>query len=182
MKLVGIAGSLVGEKTSQAVHDVLLEAKRVDASLETALIDLRDYEVEFVNGAPLAYYNEDTWHVVNTILSADMLVVGSPIYQASISGALKNLFDHLPVDAFKSKVTGMITTGGSEKHFLVSEYQLKPILSYLKGIVPTCSVFIHNDDFNDDKQIVNRNVMERITTLAKEMISIQRRVQVENKK
>ncbi|NWO14232.1 MAG: NADH-dependent FMN reductase, partial [Virgibacillus sp.] len=56
MKLVGIAGSLVGEKTSQVVHDVLRVAKRIDKQIEIALIDLKEYDVEFVNGSPLAYY------------------------------------------------------------------------------------------------------------------------------
>nr|WP_286168760.1 NAD(P)H-dependent oxidoreductase [Roseburia sp. 1XD42-34] len=177
VKLVGVAGSLVGEKTSQAVHDVLLAARRVDKQIETELMDLKEYDVEFVKGAPLAYYNKDTWKVVNTVLAADMIVFGSPIYQASISGALKNLLDHFPVDAFKSKVTGIVTTAGSDKHFLVSEYQLKPILAYLKGIIPTCSVFINNDCFNDDNEIIDQDVKERIGKLAKEMIEIKQREQ-----
>nr|WP_246484702.1 NAD(P)H-dependent oxidoreductase [Virgibacillus salarius] len=179
VKIVGISGSIVGEKTSQAVHEVLLAAKRQQKDVETELIDLKDYEVEFVRGTPLAYYNEDTWYVVNTVLAADIIVFGSPIYQASISGVLKNLLDHFPVDAFKSKVTGIITTGGSEKHFLVSEYQLKPILSYLKGIVPSCSVFIHNDSYNDDNEIVDPSILNRITLLTKEMMAIQQRIELE---
>ncbi|RFA33484.1 NADH-dependent FMN reductase [Virgibacillus dokdonensis] len=175
MKLVGIAGSLVGEKTSQVVHDVLRVAKRVDKQIEIELIDLKEYDVEFVKGSPLAYYNKDTWYVVNTILAADMIVFGSPIYQASISGALKNLLDHFPIDAFKSKVTGIVTTAGSDKHFLVSEYQLKPILAYLKGIIPRYSVFVNNDCFNDDNEIIDQDVQERINKLAQEMITIKKR-------
>jgi FMN reductase len=175
LKLVGIAGSLVGEKTSQAVHEVLLAAKRINQNIETELIDLKEYDVEFVRGAPLAYYNKDTWHVVNTMLAADIIVFGTPVYQASITGALKNLLDHFPVDAFKEKVTGIVTTAGSHKHFLVSEYHLKPILTYLKGTVPTCSVFIHNDSFNDDNEIIDQDVNKRITKLAEEMITIKER-------
>ncbi|MFD2628518.1 NADPH-dependent FMN reductase [Oceanobacillus kapialis] len=180
MKLVGISGSVVGDKTSQAVHDVLMAAKSFDSSLETELIDLKEYDIEIVRGFPLVSYNQDTWDVVNKITSADALVFGSPIYQASISGVLKNLFDHLPVDAFKSKVTGMVTTGGVEKHFLVSEYQLKPILSYLKGMVPTYSVFVHNDDFNDDNEITNKLVNERITKLSQEMLQLHKAINQNN--
>jgi FMN reductase len=177
LKLTGISGSVVGEKTSQAVHDVLMTAKMLDPSLETELIDLKEYDVEMVRGFPLAGYNQDTWDVVNKIMTADALVIGSPIYQASISGVLKNLFDHLPVDAFKAKVTAMVTTGGVEKHFLVSEYQLKPILSYLKGMVPTYSVFVHNDDFNDDNEITNPIVNERISKLSEEILQLHNALQ-----
>ncbi|MFD1039312.1 NADPH-dependent FMN reductase [Virgibacillus byunsanensis] len=174
MKLIGISGALAGDKTSLAVNDVLVAAQLLDSSLQTELIDLREYEVEFAVGAPLADYNEDTWNVVNKILSADFLVFGTPIYQASITGALKNLLDHFPENAFKYKVTGMVATGWSDKHFLVPEYQLKPVLSYFKGLVPTGNVFIHNDSFNEEsEEIIDRNVADRIQKLAEEMIYLQ---------
>ncbi|WP_407268575.1 NADPH-dependent FMN reductase [Radiobacillus sp. PE A8.2] len=174
MKLVGIAGSLASWKTNVAVHTVLTEARRLDSTVETELIDLRDFEVEFANGNPLAYFNQDTFNVVNKVMLADALVFGTPIYQASITGALKNLLDHLEPDAFKGKVTGMITTGAVEKHFLVAEYQLKPILSYLKGLVPTGNAFIHNDSYNDENEIIDRDAFERMHKLAAEVIQLQK--------
>lgn len=175
MKLVGVSGALAGNKTSIAVNDVLVAARRFDASIETELIDLRDYDVEFVTGAPLAAYNSDTWDVVQKITSADFLVFGTPIYQASISGALKNLLDHLPEYAFKGKVTGMIATGWSNKHFLVMEYHLRSILSYFKGLIPTENVFVHNASFNEDgDEIIDKRVNERIQKLAKEIVQLQR--------
>lgn len=177
MKLVGISGSLIGSKTSKVVHEVLLAAKSNDPSIQVELIDLKDYEIEFVKGTPLSYYNDDTVKVVNTIQSADFLVFGTPIYQASITGVLKNLLDHLPIDVFKSKVTGMITTGGTDKHFLVTEYHLKPILTYLKGVVPVGNVFVLNDHFNKENEIIDIDVNKRIEKLAEEMILLQRKMQ-----
>jgi len=174
MKVVGISGSLNGSKTAKAVFEVLQALKGMDSTLKTELIDLKEYEVEFVNGAPLSYYNEDTIKVVNTIVSADILVFGTPIYQASISGVLKNLFDHLPVDSLKNKVTAMVATGGTNKHFLVMEYQLKPILSYLKGVVPVGNVFVQNDAFDEDNEISSVELKDRMTKLAKEMLQLQK--------
>src|SRR5690606_26005020 len=150
MKLVGVSGALAGDKTSVAVGSVLSAARRIDPRIEIELIDLRDYEIEFAAGLPLAAYNEDTWNVVKKIQSADFLIFGTPIYQASLTGALKNLFDHLPEHAFRNKVTGMIATGLTEKHFLVLEYQLGSILSYFKGLIPTENVFILNDNFDQE--------------------------------
>ncbi len=175
MKLVGISGALAGEKTSLAVNDVLVTAQLLDAGIQTELIDLRDYEIEFTVGAPLADYNDDTWEVVNKMMSADFLVFGTPIYQASISGALKNLLDLLPENAFKYKVTGIVATGWSDRHFLVPEYQLKPVLSYFKGLIPTGNVYIQNDAFNEEsEEITDPNVADRIQKLAEEMIYLQK--------
>lgn len=175
MKLVGVSGALAGDKTSVAVGSVLSAARRIDPRIEIELIDLRDYEIEFAAGLPLAAYNEDTWNVVKKIQSADFLIFGTPIYQASLTGALKNLFDHLPEHAFRNKVTGMIATGLTEKHFLVLEYQLGSILSYFKGLIPTENVFILNDNFDQETdEIMDKRIMERIGKLAGEMIELQR--------
>ncbi|MUV37628.1 FMN reductase (NADPH) [Lentibacillus sp. JNUCC-1] len=174
MKVVGVAGELTGWKATVGVHYVLEAMKNADPSIQTELIEMKDFDVEFVRGDPLAYYNDDTWEVVTKISEADMLVFGTPIYQASITGALKNLLDYFPVDAFKRKVTGIVTTGAVEKHFLVSEYHLKPILSYLKGLVPTNNVFIHSDCYSDVNEIVDDYVLKRISALAEEMISLQK--------
>lgn len=176
LKLVGISGALAGWKTNVVVSEVLKAAKALDSNLETELIDLRDYDVEFVRGEPLSYYNEDTMAVVNKVSTADMLLFGTPIYQASLTGALKNLLDFFQVNAFKGKVTGIITTGAVEKHFLVSEYQLKPILSYLKGLVPTSNVFVHNDSFDEDNIIIDHDVIQRIQKLAEEMYFLQQSI------
>jgi len=174
MKVVGVAGELTGWKATVVLHNVLEAVKDIDSEIETELIEMKDYDIEFARGEPLSYYNDDTWNVVNTILAADVLVLGTPIYQASITGALKNLLDHLPVDAFKRKVTGIITTGAVEKHFLVSEYQLKPILSYLKGLVPSTNVFVHSNCFNDVNEIIDEDVLLRLNKLAYEMINLQK--------
>ncbi|MDY0406421.1 NAD(P)H-dependent oxidoreductase [Virgibacillus sp. 179-BFC.A HS] len=177
MKLVGVSGALAGNKTSQAIYDVLAAARHLDQSIETELVDLKDYDISFATGAPVPYYNDDTWKVVDKIMAADCLVFGTPIYQASISGALKNLLDHFPEHAFKYKVTGIVATGWSEKHFLVTEYQLKPVLSYLKGLVPTGNVFIQNDAFDiESGELVDDRVVKRLQSLADEVLFWQKNI------
>jgi FMN reductase len=173
MKLVGISGALAGSKTAIAVKETLSMANRHDQNLDTIMIDLKDFDVEFVKGYPLEKYNEDTQNVVRTILSADMLVIGTPIYQASISGVLKNLFDHIPQEAFNGKVVGMVATAGSEKHYLVPEYHLKPIIAFLKGTLPARNVFVHNSCFDNSNKITNEDVLNRMDHMTQEMIKLQ---------
>lgn len=172
IKVVAVAGELTGWKVTIALHEVLEAMKKIEPNLTTELIEMKEYDVEFVTGQPLSYYNDDTWEVVSKIASSDIVIFGTPIYQASITGALKNLFDHFPVDAFNRKVTGMVTVGGVEKHFLVSEYQLRPILSYLKGLVPRRNVFVHSDSFSEINEIVDENVLPRIKLMAEEMLQL----------
>lgn len=174
MKAVGLSGAIIGAKTAKSVEEVLTAINEYDKSVETELIDLRDYEVEFVRGIPLVDYNQDTQDVVHKINEADIMVIGTPIYQASIPGVLKNVFDHLAPNCFKGKVAGIVTNGGSEKHFLTTEYQLKPILSYFKAILPMNNVFLHSSCFGPNNEIINEEEKERIAKLAQELIALKK--------
>lgn len=176
MKFVGVSGTLSGYKVLKVVHEVLKAAKKSDPSIETEIIDLKDFDVEFATGVPLSYYNDDTQNVVHKILDADVLLFGMPVYQASLPGALKNVFDLLPIKAFKGKVAGFISTGGSERHFMVAEYNLVPILHYFEAITPTKHIFVHNDKFDEDSDLIDQGIYRRIEQLAEEMVELQKKL------
>ncbi len=178
MKLVGVSGTLSGQKTSQMVYDVLHAAKQLNRDIEIELIDLKDYEIEFMQGWPLSYYNDDTQYVVNQLLTANGIVLGTPIYQASISGSLKNLLDLMPERAFKGKVVGYISNAGSDKHFMVAQYNLEPIIHFLGGVIPPRNVFVNFDDFDpEDHVIINKRVQERIIQFAKDLLELMKRLE-----
>ncbi|RFU69834.1 NADPH-dependent FMN reductase [Bacillus sp. V59.32b] len=176
MKLVGISGALIGAKTAKMVNEVLIRAKQKDPDLDIELIDLRDYQIEFVVGKPLESYNDDTKNVIEKIVGADFFVIGTPVYQASITGALKNLFDHLPTTVFESKVVGYVSTAGSNHHSLVAENQLRPILSFFKALVASKNVFVSNDSFNSENEIINVDVDRRLSELADELLFLQQKL------
>ena len=47
------------------------------------------------------------------------LIIGTPVFQASIPATLKNIFDLLPVNALQEKIVSMLVTAGSPKHYLI---------------------------------------------------------------
>lgn len=135
MKIIGISGSIVGSKTRIAVQQALNNITEKHPDFDVELIDLGDYRLEFSDGRSYMDYTGDTKVVLEKIMAADAYIIGTPVFQASIPGTLKNLFDLLPVNGFKDKVIGIVVTAGSSKHYLVAEQQLKPILSYMRAVV-----------------------------------------------
>ena len=71
--------------------------------------------------------------LLQQIENADGLVIATPVYKASFSGALKTVLDLLPERALSHKVVLPIATGGSIAHMLAVDYALKPVLSALKA-------------------------------------------------
>jgi len=134
---------------------------------EVTLLDLAEYDVQFSDGRNYLEYEGDTKYVIQTIMEADVIVIGTPIFQASIPATLKNIFDLAPEKAFQHKVVSMLVTAGSSRHYLVAEQQLKPILAYMKAQIVQTYVFIEEKDFYR-KEIVNDDVLFRIDRLVED--------------
>ena len=169
MKIVGIAGSIVGSKTRIAVEQVLNKMKVQHPNIEVEFINLGDYQLAFCDGRDYKDYTGDTKNVIEKILSADGYIIGTPIFQASIPGTLKNLLDLLPNTVFKDKVVGMLATGGTAKHYLVLEQHLKPILSYMSAMVIPKYVFLEEAHYHN-KKVVDEEVLFRLTRLANDTV------------
>lgn len=160
----------MGEKTVSAVKHVVEHAKLLDERLETEIIDLKEYHVEFCDGRQTADYNEDTQKVIHAVLSADCFIIGTPIFQASLAAPLKNLFDLLPPSAFRNKVIGFVGTGGTYQHFLVIENQLKPIAGYFRAYTAPDYVYVNRDHFDANNRIADSAVVERVEALAAQVL------------
>ena len=169
MKIVGLSGSQIGSKTRIAVDATLKVISEKYPEVETVLIDLADYKMEFSDGRNYLDYGGDTGYVTKTLMEADAIVIGTPIFQASIPAALKNIFDLLPVNAFRDKVVSMLVTAGSAKHYMVADTQLKPILAYMKAQMVQTFVFIEEVDFHQ-KEIINHDVLFRLERLAEDTV------------
>ncbi|MDC3412305.1 NAD(P)H-dependent oxidoreductase [Aquibacillus sp. 3ASR75-11] len=169
MKIVGLSGSKVGSKTRIAMDYSVKSLTEKFPNTEATLIDLAEYDVQFSDGRNYLDYVGDTGYVVKTIMEADAIIIGTPIFQASIPATLKNIFDLLPVNAFRDKVVSMLVTAGSSKHYLIAEQQLKPILAYMKAQIVQTYVFIEETDFYQ-KEITNDDVLFRIDRLVEDTV------------
>lgn len=169
MKVVAIAGSIVGSTTKTVMEKVVEMFGNQYPIHEISLLNLASYDIQFSDGRNYLDYEGDTREVLEVIMNADALIIGTPIFQSSIPGTLKNLFDLLPVNAFRDKTVGTIVTAGSPKHYLVAEQQLKPILSYMKAnLVPTY-VFVEEKDVYRN-EIVNDDIPFRLERLLQDTV------------
>ena len=169
MKIVGLSGSKVGSKTRTAMNYTVKALSENYPEAEVTLIDLAEYEVQFSDGRNYKEYEGDTKYIAQTIMEADAIIIGTPVFQASIPATLKNIFDLLPVNAFRDKVVSMLVTAGTPKHYLIAEQQFKPILAYMKAQIVQTYVFIEEKDFHR-KEIVNDDVLFRIDRLVEDTI------------
>jgi MsuE subfamily FMN reductase len=176
LHLLGISGSRSSPSKSRVAVEAALDfAAGADCDVYTDLISLDDCWLEFCDGRELSQYRETTREVIDRIVSADALIVASPIYRGSYTGALKNLFDLIPGDALEGKPAGLIATAGSPYHFLAIEQELKPLMGYFRAIVVPRPVFAHDAHFHDGL-LTDETIAERLRQLAQTVVETARRL------
>lgn len=144
MLVVSLSGSPAIKSRSGVVLEHAghwLRSKGVDVTT----LRIRDFDPQ-----DLIYAHFDSPQVqafIEAVRQADGLLIGTPVYKASFSGALKTLLDLLPERSLHGKVVLPLATGGSIAHMLAVDYALKPVLSALK-----CQEVLHGI-FAIDSQI-----------------------------
>ncbi|WP_144460723.1 NADPH-dependent FMN reductase [Siminovitchia fortis] len=173
MKLLGISGTIVGAKPAILVNEVLNKVREKDLKIDTELLDLKNYNMEFSDGREVQQYNDDTQKIIRKVMDADFYLIGTPVFNGSIPAPLKNLFDLLPPATLRHKIMGFVAVGGTYQHYLMIENQLKPIAGYLRAYTTPSYVYAHNSHFNEKNEITDDDLQTRINNLAEELILMQ---------
>ncbi|CAG9165935.1 NADH-dependent FMN reductase SfnF [Cupriavidus pampae] len=80
---------------------------------------------------------------------ADVLVVATPVFRGSYTGLFKHFFDFVDQDALIDKPVLLAATGGSERHALMIDHQLRPLFSFFQARTLPLGVYATDKDFAD---------------------------------
>ncbi|MGE4404086.1 NADPH-dependent FMN reductase [Pseudomonas sp.] len=126
--------SLAGSPSQRSRSGVLLEV--AGDWLRERGIEVVSYGIRDFDASDLLHARFDSplvRQLIEHVALADGLLIATPVYKASFSGALKALLDLLPERALAHKVVLPIASGGSVAHMLAVDYALKPVLAALKA-------------------------------------------------
>jgi FMN reductase len=114
-----------------------------------SLLDLGALQLGFADGTPIEDLSDDSAALVDQISQADGVLLASPVYRASMTGALKNALDLWPVDALRAKPVGILAMGGGHHHFLGVASHLRDVLAWFGAVVAPTDVYLASRDFNE---------------------------------
>lgn len=148
LRLLAVIGSVTPSgRLRQAVEEAVERVRPLVAVEE--LIDLRERQISFADGRDPETLGDDTGALVQAIASADVVVFATPVYRGSMTGALKNLFDLLPVPALQAKVVALVAMGASDHHFLGADRHMRDVLTFFGALAMPVSVYLTGADFAD---------------------------------
>ncbi|WP_079525389.1 NADPH-dependent FMN reductase [Halobacillus hunanensis] len=172
MKVLGLSGSVtLSSKTWISVKQAIEAAKEALPGAETEIVHLGEYDTVLCDGRDPSLYEGDTKALIDLIVEADALIIGTPVYRASLTGALKNVFDIIPNDSLRGKAIGFIASGGSYHHYLVIDHQLNPLANYFRAHVIPGGVYVHNGHFSEG-ELVDEDVKSRLYQLGKATVQL----------
>jgi FMN reductase len=111
------------------------------------LLDLAELRLGFVGSAGAE--EDDSEAAIDAIAGADAVLFATPVYRGSMTGAIKNLFDALPVGALERKPVGLVAMGASDHHFLGAERHLRDVLTFFGALPAPVAVYLTSADFED---------------------------------
>ena len=175
MELLAISGSPSAPSKTVIALDVALRRAAEHDGVTTSLMALRDHDLVFCDGRDPAKYTGDTRSAIDRVVSADALLLGTPMYRGGYTGRLKNLFDLLPNDALEGKPIGLVATGGTDHHYLAIEHELKPLVGFFRAWAVPGAVYANNTHFSEGR-LIDEGVEGSLRDLADAVVLFGRRM------
>ena len=170
-RLLAIVGSVTPPgRLLNATRWMLETARASHGDLEIELINLADKKIAFADGRPAEQLGDDTAPIIASVRAANGVIVVSPVYRGSFTGALKNLLDHLPIEALAGKPAGIVAMGATQHHFLGVDWHLRDVLAWFGALVAPTSAYLVSADFVDGKLI--ESAQQDLTDLADAVIRL----------
>lgn len=177
-RVVGVCGSLRENSSTRVVLDHALTTAKATGA-ETALLDLREYDLPLYNGDEKDAGDAPTLRT--HVRDADGLILGTPIYHGSVSSVLKTALDYCGFKEFEEKPVGLVTVAGG-RFPTPSLLHLRTICVWLRAQplshqvgIPNVSSAIENGELVDEKarertETLGENVTEHARLFADETL------------
>lgn len=162
LNVVAVAGSVQRpSRTLVLVEELLAELAR-HVPVDSRLIELGHIGPQLAGALYRPHVGPAVEAEIAAIEAADLLVVATPVYRATYPGLFKHLFDLVHHEALIDKPVLLAATGGSERHALVVDHQLRPLFSFFQARTLPLGVYATERDF-DGYRLTQPALRERIT-------------------
>lgn len=153
LSIVGISGNVARPSRTRTLVDALLAEAWARGLGDTRSFDIVDAGPEIGASLSREGASERVDRILSAIETADLLVAASPVYKASYTGLFKHLFDLLDPKALEGRHVLLAATGGSDRHALVIEHQLRPLFSFFGAHILPVSIYAVNGDFESSEEL-----------------------------
>ncbi|MCD1285823.1 flavoprotein [Brevibacterium sp. CCUG 69071] len=175
MTVLAVTTSLSEDSSTLKLSDrILAEAVSVGEStgvtVRTETINIRSLASALTDMALTGFRSEALEEAYSRVAAADAIVTVTPVYKVAPVGLHTLFWQLIDEKSLVGKAVLIASTGGTPRHSQAGETALRPMLSYLKGIVVPTTVFAATDDWGSIEG--GRSLTARIRQAGEELIGL----------
>jgi NAD(P)H-dependent FMN reductase len=165
--VVGLCGSLRDRSyTRLGLERALASANERGA--KTHLIDLREYDLPMFD--PDSGTVPDADRLCDRLLSADSILLGSPMYHGSYSAPLKNALDYTGFDEFEETTVGLLGVSGGKFPITTLEHLRSVCRSLNAWVLPHQAAIPNASSQFEDGSFVDERIEDRVAVLGERAV------------
>jgi FMN reductase len=164
LRVVAVSGGLQRPSSTLVLVNALIEKLGNQFPLEVHLIELGQIAEKLGGAKYRANLPFEIERDLQAIEQAELLIVATPVYRGSYTGIFKHLFDFIAQEALTDTPVLLAATGGSERHALVIDHQLRPLFSFFQALTLPIGVYASSADFKDYE--ISSSALEQRIALA----------------
>lgn len=160
LRVVAVSGGLQRTSRAAALCQHLMDLIGEHLPCERRLVELGQVAPQLAGATWRSQLPASVEQELAGVEQADVLVVATPVYRGSYTGLFKHFFDFIDQDALTDTPILLAATGGSERHSLVIDHQLRPLFSFFQARTLPLGVYATDIDFLDGR-LHNEALLER---------------------
>ena len=149
LRIVAVSGGLQRPSKAAALAEHLMDLIADEVLCEQHLVELGQLAPQLAGATWRSQLPETVERELAAVEQADIVVVTTPVYRGSYTGLFKHFFDFIHQDALIDKPVLLAATGGSERHALMIDHQLRPLFSFFQARTLPLGVYATDKDFLD---------------------------------
>ena len=149
LRLVAVSGGLQRPSKAAALAEHLMDLIAEEVLCEQRLVELGQLAPHLAGATWRSHLPETVERELAAVEQADILVVATPVFRGAYTGLFKHFFDFIDQDALIDKPILLAATGGSERHALMIDHQLRPLFSFFQARTLPLGVYATDKDFLD---------------------------------
>jgi len=139
-----------------------------ETDVQASVFELRDTAKDVTNNLVTGFPSPKLGSVIESVTSADGLIIVTPVFNASFNGLFKSFLDVIEPSALTGLPTLIGATGGSARHSQVLDYAMRPVLTYMHADVLPTGVYAATEDWAGQTDASLPSLPDRIARAGRE--------------
>jgi len=148
-RLAVVVGSPSPASRTKLLAQALADAVATALPVRVQLIELATLAPQLLAGGEARALAPAAQAALQALAQADLVIAATPVYKGSYTGLFKHLFDLLDPEALVGRPVLLAATGGSDRHALVVDHQLRPLFAFFRALSVPSAVYASPADLSE---------------------------------